>query len=122
MILLALMLLASSLSPAFMADGLALESGDSASSTSTAECSTINTFNTTVQVHIFTPNASTAVIEAEEVRVSAVVYGPGGPRDARPILLFSGAVIATVFLIILRRRGQPRDGGGAVSLGAKALF
>ncbi|MEM2122949.1 MAG: hypothetical protein QXE79_04860 [Candidatus Bathyarchaeia archaeon] len=89
----------------FRFEGTALESVESASSTSTAGDSTVNTFNTTAQVYIFTPNASTAVIEAEEVQVTAVVYNPGSSlENVRPIAAFSGAIIAAVILIILRQK------------------
>lgn len=80
------------------------------SSTLTGD-STINTFNTTAPVHVFTPNASTAVIEAEEVQVTAIVYSPESPSERfRPIAVFSGALLAGVLLIILRSRRRTRLG------------
>jgi ABC-type Fe3+-siderophore transport system permease subunit len=90
---------------AFRVEGAVLEGGGVSSSTSIGVASTVNTFNTTAQVYVFTPNASTAVIEAEEVQVTAIVYGPGNPLERiRPVAAFSGALIAAVLLIILRRR------------------
>lgn len=83
--------------------------GSPSSSSDLVRDSTVNTFNTTASVHVFTPNASTAVIEAEEVEVTAITYTPEDSlKDIRPIVMFSGAFLAAALLIILRSRRKVR--------------
>ncbi len=79
------------------------------STTSTSSNSSLKTFFTTASVHVFTPNASTVLVEAEEVQVEVIVHGQeSNLKKIRPVLILSGAFIAAFFLIIFRNKLRRR--------------
>jgi len=79
-------------------------------STSTENNSSLKIIGTTGSVHIFTPNASTTIVEAEEVQVEVIVHNPESSLEKnRSILIFSGAFIVAAILIILRYKTRARQ-------------
>lgn len=66
---------------------------------------TVTRISTTGSVHIFTPNASTAIIEAEQREVEVVVHSQDSNfKQWYPLYAFSIAFIAAVVLIVIRRK------------------
>ena len=97
-------LLSTSLSPVFYAE-VSVETYSEESISSSSYNATVTRISTSGSVHIFTPNASTAIIEAEQREVEVIVHNQESYlKQWYPFFAFSIAFIAAVALIIIRRK------------------